>query len=66
MIVAIGYWEEALEHTARHLNVEDILVVTYRAEQSFFDLFLGARTPLPGLRTLLTATTPRRLYLWRP
>jgi protease IV len=66
LIDAIGYWPEAMAATAALLDVPDILVVTYQAEKTFFDRLLGVRAPLPGLHTFLTATTPRRLYLWRP
>ena len=55
------------DETAALLGVEEIRVVTYQAEQSFFDRLLGARGPLPGLKSLLSAAgVPRRHYLWRP
>lgn len=67
LIDAIGYWDDVMDATAELLGVDDILVVTYRSEKSFFDVLAGARSPLPGLQSLLSAaTTPRRLYLWRP
>ena len=67
LIDAIGYWDDAMDATAELLGVDDILVVTYRSEKSFFDVLANARSPLPGLQALLSAaTTPRRLYLWRP
>ena len=49
------------------LGVEDLYVVSYQAEKSFFEQLLGVRSPLPDLRAMFSAaTTPRRLYLWRP
>lgn len=67
LIDGIGYWEDAVEETARLLGVEEVYVVTYEVEKSFFDVLMGARTPLPGLQSLVNAaSTPRRLYLWRP
>ena len=67
LIDGIGYWDEAMDAMCELLGEEDILVVTYNAEKTFFDRLLGARAPLPGLQSLLSAAaTPRRLYLWRP
>ena len=67
LIDGIGYWDEAMAATAELLGVERIRVVAYETEKSFFGLLLGARSPLPGLQSLISAaTTPRRLYLWRP
>jgi protease IV len=67
LIDGIGYWDEAMAETAALLGVDEILVVAYQAEKTFFDRLFGARAPLPGLHSLLSAgSTPRRLYLWRP
>ena len=67
LIDGIGYWDDVMDETAALLGVEEIRVVTYQAEQSFFDRLLGARGPLPGLKSLLSAAgVPRRHYLWRP
>ena len=66
LIDSIGYWEEALSETCTLLNVDDLYVVTYNVEQSFFDQLFSMKSPLPGLQSLLSAaSTPRRLYLWR-
>jgi len=66
LIDGIGYWDEALTETSDLLGVDDLYVVTYTAEQSFFDVLMGARSPLPSWQALLSATaTPRRLFLWR-
>ena len=67
LIDGIGYWDDVMDETSALLGAEDIRVVTYQAEQSFFDQLLGARGPLPGLKSLLSAAgVPRRHYLWRP
>ena len=67
LIDGSGYWDDVMDETAALLGVEEIRVVTYQAEQSFFDRLLGARGPLPGLKSLLSAAgVPRRHYLWRP
>lgn len=67
LIDGIGYWDDAMDAMADLLGVDDILVVTYQVEKTFFDRLMGAHTPLPGLQSLLAAAgTPRRLYLWRP
>ena len=66
LIDGIGYWDEAMAETSTLLGVDDIYVVTYNVEQSFFDQLFSMKSPLPGLQSLLTAaSTPRRLYLWR-
>lgn len=67
LIDGIGYWDEAFDETCALLGVDDLLVVTYEVERSFFDVLMGVRSPLPSLQTLFSAATaPRRLYLWRP
>ena len=67
LIDGIGYWDDAMAATAELLGTTNILVVTYTEDKSFFASLLGARAPLPGLQSLLSAaTTPRRLFLWRP
>ena len=67
LVDAIGYWDEAFDETAALLGVDDLHVVTYQVEKTFFDRLLGVRMPLPSLRSLLSAAPPpRRLYLWRP
>ena len=67
LIDGIGYWDDAMDATAELLGVDDVRVVAYRTEKSFFEVLRDAQVPLPGLRSLLTAgSVPRRLYLWRP
>lgn len=67
LIDGIGYWNEAMDGMCDLLGVDDIFVVTYETEKSFFDLLMGARSPLPGLQSLLSAAgIPRRQFLWRP
>ncbi|NLG34289.1 MAG: signal peptide peptidase SppA, partial [Lentisphaerae bacterium] len=67
LIDAIGYWDDALAATAGLLGVDDLHVVTYQMEETFFDRLLGVRSPLAGLHARLSsASIPRRLYLWRP
>lgn len=67
LIDGIGYWDEAFDETAALLGVDDLYVVTYQIERTFFEQLLGLRAPLPGLRAMFSAaTTPRRLYLWKP
>jgi len=67
LIDGIGYWDDAMAATADLLGVDDLFVVTYQAEKTFFDRLLGVRSPFPSLHALLSAAaTPRRLYLWRP
>ena len=67
LIDGIGYWDDAMAATAEMLGVEDILVIGYETQNTFWGLLLGARSPLPAIQSLISeATTPRRLYLWRP
>ncbi len=66
LIDSIGYWDEALSETCTLLGVDDLFVVTYNVEQSFFDQLFSVQSPLSRLNSLLSAaTTPRRLTLWR-
>ena len=67
LIDGIGYWDDLLAETAALLGEDDLYVVRYQNEKSFFDRFLGAASPLPSLQSLFSAAaTPRRLFLWRP
>ena len=67
LIDAVGYWDEAFAEMAGLLGTDDLHVVTYQAQKSFFESLLGARPRLPDLRALWSgAAAPRRLYLWRP
>lgn len=67
LVDAIGYWEDALEEMAQLLGVNRIRVVAYRDDTGLFQRLFGVRSSLPSLQSLLSAaTTPRRLYLWRP
>ena len=67
LVDTIGYWDEAFAEMAGLLGTDDLHVVTYQAQKSFFESLLGARPRLPDLRALWSgAAAPRRLYLWRP
>ena len=67
LIDGIGYWDEAFDEMAGLLGVDDLYVVSYQAEKSFFEQLLGVRSPLPDLRAMFSAATaPRRQYLWKP
>jgi len=64
LIDEIGYWEDALARTAQLLDVGALRVIRYRAEESFFDLLMNARSlALPDLRSM---AAPQFLYLWKP
>ena len=65
LIDAIGYWEAAVEETARLLGEEEIKVVRYESAGTFLDKLLAVRAPT--LRSLVPAAQgPRLMYLWRP
>ena len=67
LIDGIGYWDEALDETAALLGVDDLYVIYYQVERTFFEQLMGMGGRLPSLQSLLSAAaTPRRLYLWRP
>jgi protease-4 len=63
-IDGIGYWLEAVEALKNLLGEEELYIVRYSEEQSFFDALLGAR--VPGLPSLRAVETPRFLYQWKP
>ena len=67
LVDGIGYWDDALDETCGLLGVDDVLVVTYETEKTFFEQLFGVRAPRLGLKSLFSAAaTPRRQYLWRP
>ena len=67
LVDAIGYWDDAMAETASLLGADGVFVVSYQIEASFLDHLLGAKSPLPGLRSILAGLSiPRRLFLWQP
>ena len=56
-----------MDETAGLLGVDDLYVIYYQVERSFFEQLMGMGARLPSLQSLFSAAaTPRRLYLWRP
>lgn len=61
----IGYWKEAVDELERLLGVDELYLVRYYEEQTFFEMLMSAKGPqLPDMTVL--ETTPRFLYQWKP
>lgn len=63
-IDAVGYWQDAVDELMFMLDVEDLYMVRYYEEKTFFESLLSARMPnLPGMQTL---QAPKFMYMWNP
>jgi len=65
LIDEIGYWDDALAHTAKLLGTNAIYVVRYETKKSFIESLISGENPvtLPNLRAV---HAPKFLYLWKP
>ncbi len=64
-IDGIGYWQEAVDRLEKLLGVDEVYLVRYHTEQTFFEMLMSSRMPkLPDMTAL--ETPPRFLYQWKP
>jgi protease-4 len=64
-IDGIGYWQDAIDQLELLLGVDEVYLVRYSAEQTFFEMLMASRLPhLPDLTAL--EAPPRFLYQWKP
>ena len=64
LIDGVGYWQDAIDKLTFLLDVEDVYVVRYHREVSFFESLMGAK--MPALPDFNAVQSPRFLYLWKP
>ena len=65
LVDQIGYWDDAVNKTAELLGVHSVKVIRYYQKQSFWDMFVGVRSPIPP--TLQSfKQRPSFQYIWRP
>jgi len=64
LIDGVGYWQDAIDKLKFLLDVDDLYVVRYYKETSFFDSLMGAK--MPNLPDFSAVQSPRFLYLWKP
>ena len=61
---AIGYWQDAVDELMFMLDVDDLYMVRYSDEMTFFEALMSARMPnLPGMQML---QSPKFMYMWNP
>ncbi len=65
LIDGIGYWDDALTHTARLFETNTVHVVRYETEKTFLESLISGHNPVP-LPNLRAVHAPRFLYLWKP
>jgi len=64
-IDGIGYWQESVDRLENLLGVEEVYLIRYHKEQTFFEMLMSSRMPqLPDMTAL--ETPPRFLYQWKP
>jgi protease-4 len=63
-IDGVGYWQDALDKLAVLLDVEDLYMVRYQTQRSFFETLLSSK--LPHLPDFTAMEPPRFMYLWNP
>lgn len=61
----LGHWEDAIRLTAELLDVEEVQLVRYQTQTSFWDVFATMRSPV-RLPVTLTARGPKAWVLWQP
>ncbi len=64
LIDRVGYWDDAVKKLSELLGEDDLYIVRYRKERSFFDSLMGVK--VPDLPNLDAVASPRFLYLWKP
>ncbi len=63
-IDGIGYLQDAIDKLTFLLDVEEIYLVRYYEQRSFFEMLMTSK--LPQLPNLATMESPRFLYQWKP
>jgi protease-4 len=63
-IDGIGYFHDAIDKLTLLLDVEEIYLVRYYEERSFFEALMSSR--LPQLPDMASMESPRFLYQWKP
>lgn len=66
LVDAIGYWPDALAACARLLRVEDLYVVTYRANTGFFEMMFQPMEALLHHIQMQFPMQPKMQALWQP
>ena len=66
LIDDIGYWQDAVQHMARLLDVEDVRVFRYERRVDWSEWFMTLRNPLDLRHALPGLQGPQLLYLWQP
>lgn len=64
LIDAVGYWDDAIDELEHRLGVEDLYVIRYAKEFSFFESMMESKGP--ALPDFTAVQSPRFLYLWKP
>ena len=63
-IDGIGYFQDAIDTLTLLLGVEEIYLVRYHKDRSFFETLMASKLPqLPGMASM---ESPRLLYQWKP
>ncbi len=65
LIDGIGYWDDALTHTARLFDTNTVRVVRYETEKTFWESLISGHNPV-SLPNLKAVHAPKFLYLWKP
>lgn len=64
-IDGIGYWQEAVDQLELLLGVDEVYLVRYSEEMTFFEMLMSSKLPqLPDMMSM--ETPPRFLYQWKP
>lgn len=64
LIDGVGYLQDAIDKLAYLLDVDDLYMIRYSEQMSFFEMLMASKMPsLPGLNAI---ESPKFLYLWKP
>jgi protease-4 len=65
LIDGIGYWDDVVAK-ATELVGDDVRIVRYANEPTFWDMFGRVQQPAPLSRLMSRLQGPQFMYLWRP
>ncbi len=63
-IDGIGYLQDAIEKLTFMLDVDEIYLIRYSAQRTFFEELMASK--MPQLPTVTALESPRFLYQWKP
>ncbi len=64
LIDGVGYLQDAIDKLVQLLDVDDIYIVRYSEQRSFFDMLMASK--MPAVPDFGAVESTKFLYLWKP